>query len=240
MSTQNNMQQIRKFAYDLAAGAVNGQWMTLVASWNSRAYFWADEIEAHLQATGRQAPSIYLLDILGYVAREENINSWRLTSKAMALLDEPPPVSIFISYRRSVSSALAMYLWAELRLEKFSPFLDIRNIAAGDDWQSLLKNRVERSNIFISLIGRKWLHPHQELLTLDSAVVQQEIVWANANPQTRIIPVLHGGLKPDDLDKTPFAYLKTKNMILIENEVTSEMYSAVEKLKETLWLYSAG
>lgn len=65
-------------------------WMTLVASWNSRAYFWADEIEAHLQKTGQQAPSVYLLDILGYVSREEAINSWRLTAKAMALLEEAP------------------------------------------------------------------------------------------------------------------------------------------------------
>lgn len=122
-----------------------------------------------------------------------------------------------------------MYIWAELRVEKFTPFLDIRNIAAGDEWEQLLENRVKSSNIFISVLGEG---------TLDSEVVKQEIGWATSSDKTKIIPILHEGFKPDNLDGTAYQFLQHKNLIVVENETSADIYNAVEKLKEILWLYA--
>lgn len=246
-STIQNILQVRNFAYQLALGAVNKSWGIEVAygspeddPWTKGWYFvqnsmrWDSKIKEYTNTkwleANKEVPSLELLDIFGYITRT-SAGNWRLTPKAFALLEDAPPLSIFISYRRSVSSLLALFIWAELRVEKFTPFLDIRNILAGDEWETLLEKRVKNSNIFILLLGSE---------TLASEVVKQEIEWATGNRGTRIIPILHNGFRPSDLEGTSYAYLNEKNLIVVENDISENYYNAVEKLKDTLWLAAAG
>jgi hypothetical protein len=105
---------------------------------------------------------------------------YRLTSKAFALLEQPHPASIFISYRRGESSALALLLLARFRAMGQEPFLDL-NIEPGNEWHAQLEQEVKNREYFVILIGPT---------TLDSEYVREEIAWA-LESKTRIIPIWH-------------------------------------------------
>ncbi len=113
---------------------------------------------------------------------------YRLTSKAFALLEQPAPTAIFISYRRSDSSALALLLLARFRMRGQDPFLDM-NIEPGNDWRAQLENEVKARENFICLIGPT---------TLESEYVRQEIGWA-MEAHARIIPIWHNGFNDAQL-----------------------------------------
>jgi hypothetical protein len=113
---------------------------------------------------------------------------YRLTSKAFALLEQPAPASIFISYRRSDSSALALLLLARFKMRGQEPFLDM-NIAPGDDWEDRIRSEVMTRENFICLLGPT---------TLESEYVRQEIAWAQ-QAKARIIPIWHNGFSDGQL-----------------------------------------
>ncbi|NJL96176.1 MAG: toll/interleukin-1 receptor domain-containing protein [Anaerolineae bacterium] len=138
------------------------------------------------------------------------------------LLYEAPPVSIFISYRRSSSSALAMLIHAELRVEGFNPFLDIRTLVPGDEWHRVLRQRVMDASVFISVLAPD---------SLASENVAEEVAWALESPQTRIIPVLHAGLRVEDLRAGAFPQLADKNLILLEEDRAADIYAALEQIR---------
>ncbi len=217
---KDGMQRIRRLARDLAWGALNGKWDV---SNNFRFAAVADYVD---EVWGTEAISFRFLQVMGYVVFEDN-NNWALTEKAFDLLNEPPPLDIFISYSRAVSSALAMLIWAELRTDGFQPFLDIRDIALGDDWEDVLEQRVRNSNIFIPVIGHH---------TLDSPYIQAEIEWALDTSNCRVIPVLHGGFTPADLDASPFPQLQEKNLIVIPEERALSFYNALQQIRGALGL----
>ena len=221
------IQRIQRFAYVLAWGAINEKWDA------SLSYFRGELTDSgprqYIQEVwGNQPPALGLMMALGYmiIAREGNPILVQLTEKTFGLLNAPPPVSIFISYRRSVSSALAMLIAAELRVEGFRPFLDIRSIALGDEWHAILESRVRQSNIFIPVIGPT---------TLESDYVKEEVEWALENETARrIIPIVHAGFSPADLDKSPFPALAKKNPIHIREDNAADLFSAVQQLKAFL------
>lgn len=223
------IQRIQRFAYDLAWGAINEKWEATLN------YFRGDLTDSgprqYVQEVwDNNPPALGLMLALGYmtVAREGNPIVVQLTPKTFELLNAPPPVSIFISYRRSVSSALALYIWSELRVDGFMPFLDIRGIDPGDEWYNLLERRVKSSNIFIACIGPS---------TLQSEYCQREIQWALETNSTRIIPVLHGGFTPDDLPGSPFPELQLKNVIYIPEETAAAIYTGMEQLRGVFGLF---
>lgn len=223
------IQRIQRFAYDLAWGAINEKWDA------SLSYFRGGLTDSgprqYIQEVwDNQPPALGLMMALGYmtIAREGNPILVQLTEKAFALLNAPPPISIFISYRRSVSSALALFIWSELRVDGFTPFLDIRGIDPGDEWYNLLERRVKNSNIVIACIGPD---------TLESEYCQREIQWALETPNTRIVPVLHGGFMADDLPGSPFPELQLKNVIYIPEETAAAIYTGVEQLRGVFGLF---
>jgi hypothetical protein len=139
-------------------------------------------------------PILIILANLGYLYWEErhtpnrNLKIGRtfyLTDKAWALLDKPRDTpNLFISYKRGVSSELALLIEARLRLVGADPdniFVD-RHIKLGDEWAQLIEAKTRGSSHFISLIGPG---------SLDSPYVRQEIEWALEDPARRIIPILH-------------------------------------------------
>ena len=217
------VQRIHRFARDLAWGVVNDQWPVRLSLFRGQINDNAarDYIE-HVWGD-IPYPAVALLQTFGYVTFEESLYSCQLTEKAFMLLDETPPLSIFISYSRAISSALAMLIWSDLRTEGFQPFIDIRNIAPGDEWFSVLEQRVKNSSIFVFVVGPG---------TLESEYVRQELAWAEATDGTRIIPVLHAGLTPDMLPDE----LQRKNLIVVREERALDFYNALEGLRAALGL----
>lgn len=223
------VQRLHRYAYDLAWGAVNEIWDAQLGYF--RGELVGDTPRQYAQEVWNNAPpSLGLMMALGYVhvVREGNPILVQLTDKAFELLNQPPPVSIFISYSRSVSSALALFIWSELRVDGFTPFLDIRGIDPGDEWYSLLERRVKGSNIFIACIGPK---------TLESEYCQQEIRWALETEGTRIIPVLHGGFIPEDIPGSIFPELQLKNVIYIPEDKAGPIYTGMEQLRSVFGLF---
>lgn len=225
------IQRVRRLARDLAWGALHGLWQPRLMIYEERAWDKAwlfhpgENFENYINLWNNQMPDVYLLEAFGYLAKTAE-SDWLLSDKAFKLLEEDRPESIFVSYRRSISSALAMLIAAELRVEGFRPFLDIRSIALGDEWHTVLENRVRQSNIFIPVIGPT---------TLESDYVKEEIAWALENETARrIIPLVHAGFSPADLATSPFPALAKKNPIHIREDNAADFYAALQQLKAFL------
>jgi hypothetical protein len=87
-------------------------------------------------------PEIELLEVNRFIKRtDKNHGDWQLSKSAFDLLEEAEPVSIFISYKRSESSAFAMYILTRLKQEGLEAFVDMALIP-GEDWHAGLKERI--------------------------------------------------------------------------------------------------
>jgi TIR domain len=66
---------------------------------------------------------------------------------------------IFISYRRLDSKADARSICQRLEkaFGKRKVFIDVDSIRPGDNFQSVLKNNLEKCNIMVVVIGPRWL-----------------------------------------------------------------------------------
>jgi hypothetical protein len=124
-----------------------------------------------------QYPQLRLLKAHNYVD-----DKWLLTEKAINLLEEAEQATIFISYKRSESSAFALLMEDRLTQTRLSPFLD-KQLQAGDDWQAELEGKIANSDYLILILGNK---------TLESSVTVKEIEWAIQYRKT-IIPIWHNG-----------------------------------------------
>lgn len=124
-----------------------------------------------------QAPQFRLLKTHNFVN-----DKWLLTEKAIDLLEEVDAAHLFISYKRSESSAFALLMEDRLAQAGLSPFLD-KQLQAGADWQLELEEKIAHSDYFILILSKN---------TLESLVTQREIAWA-IDYQKPIIPVWHNG-----------------------------------------------
>ena len=115
-----------------------------------------------------------------YVERVQH--DFKLTHAAFALLDETEPYNVFISYKRSESSALALLVNHRLKDSSVVPFVDMA-LEAGGNWHADLKERIRGCDYFIVLLGED---------TLASEMTVKEISWAVEAERT-IIPVWHSG-----------------------------------------------
>jgi hypothetical protein len=177
----NPLSRVRTFAKELAEGAVEGVWDTSISTFrgeiNQR-----QVMEYNSRRWGDNTPRISLLLGNGYAVSETN--SIVLNKSAFDLLEEAEPATLFISYKRSESSAFALLVLARLKAEGLEPFLDV-SLVPGEDWQAGLKDRIQKYDYFISLLGKE---------TLASEVVVNEITWALEAGLT-IIPIWHNGFK---------------------------------------------
>ncbi|MCP5247091.1 MAG: CHASE2 domain-containing protein [Candidatus Accumulibacter sp.] len=116
---------------------------------------------------------------------------------------------LFISYRREDSIAYAGRLYDHLSAHFGADrvFMDIGQIAPGDDFITVLDHRVGASDIVIALIGPEWLGAHNEQgRRLDQAddFVRYELAAALQQGK-RLIPVLVGGARMPDIKQLPAA-----------------------------------
>jgi hypothetical protein len=230
------IERVHRFARDLAWGALNGHWTSSISviayssgeDWISfgrdNAYTFDDYFNSVWQT---QYPEISILIAFAYVVlvreRESGQRDYALTPKAFALLAKPlTPPTVFISYRRSISSALGLLLVSRLKAVGIpNPFIDM-NIDPGDEWHAQLEKIVRDSRYFILLIGKA---------TLESEYVKKEIEWALDTPDMVIIPFLHDGVREDVLSSVG---LQDKQAIVVQNESAEEYEIRVIKLLNRL------
>lgn len=215
------LERIHRLARDLAYGAVHNMWNSQIITTNG----WADGVPRYLRVWGGDHPNIYLLNSFAYVAKQ-GPGEYILTEKAFALLERPAvSPSVFISYRRSESSAFGLLVEARLRMAGVQhPFLD-KNLVPGDEWIQMLEQRIRQCQYFILLLGPS---------TLESAYVQQEIAWA-LQSQVNIIPIWHNNFH--GAEDYP-AELESKNAIRVKEESAEEYELAIIRLLSRLG-YSA-
>lgn len=181
--------RLRVLARELAEGAFEKIWEPYIALVPLEGI---DETTGHRKTTwiageawkryfderwGDDYPDLLLLQRAGYLDQH-----YGLTQKAIALMEEAEPATIFISYRRRDSSAFALLVLKSLKEAGLNAFLDM-TIQPGDDWHAYIREQIEAHDFFILLLGKH---------TLNSDVVRDEITWAIESKAT-ILPIWHNG-----------------------------------------------
>lgn len=228
--------QIHEFATDLAVGYDEGVWGSeaLVSTHPLRRDAWhfnkgGETFEKFYEEKwGDNAPRFYSLYTMRYLTHLTG-DTYGLTERALRLVDEPvTPPNVFISYKRSESSAFALLLEARIKYEtSATPFLD-KSIELGDDWHARLEERIQASRAFICVMAPTTLDEREDG---SKSYVLREIEWALASEKTDlIIPVWHhsyDGEHPNDI-------IKRKNAELIESESAKNYDSAVNQILNRL------
>jgi hypothetical protein len=187
----NPLARIQVLARELAEGAASGLWMVLFDRFDierGEKDSFSQNLASYFETRWNgidNSPNLYLLAKNGYLLDEEQgrfSSVFSITKAAFDLLNISEAASIFVSYKRSESSAFALLVANVLRQAGLSPFVDMQ-LEAGGDWREQLKKTIEQSDYLILLLGQK---------TLDSDVTLQEIAWAQA-AKTTIIPIWHNG-----------------------------------------------
>jgi hypothetical protein len=101
--------------------------------------------------------------------------------------------AIFISYRREDSAGYAGRICERLssRYGAENVFMDVQDIAPGDDFADAIEKRVSECNALVAMIGPRWLSSIQARRP-DEDFVRHEIAVA-LRRGVKVIPVLVGG-----------------------------------------------
>jgi len=102
------------------------------------------------------------------------------------------PKTIFISYRRNDSAAMAGRI--KDRIKAFCPkvfiFIDVEAIEGGAVFEDVINNAITRSEIFICLIGKEWMGPpdNNRMMDVDDFVRKEVEIGLNAG--SKFYPIL--------------------------------------------------
>jgi hypothetical protein len=216
---QNPMTRVRTLAKEMAEGAAMGHWNIYLYTFRGALMGDQDDLLSYLDKRwGENAPSLDLLITNQYLQPlGPNSDTLTITRNAFDLLDETEPASIFISYKRSESSAFALLVLARLKAEGLEPFLDL-SLVPGEDWQKGLKERIQKFDYFIAILGKE---------TLKSEVCLQEISWA-MEAELDIIPVWHNG----------FIYRSSEWELPPEVELLLESTHTIRVIEESALAYN--
>jgi hypothetical protein len=125
-------------------------------------------------------PDLALLVAKNYLDKTDS-SHFSITDLAFQLVQEAVTASVFISYSRRDSSALALLIRSRLREKGISDaFIDM-TIPAGADWEHRIRNEIKNSDSFILLLGKT---------SLLSVAVCKEILWASEYNR-ELIPIWH-------------------------------------------------
>lgn len=188
--------RLRLFARELVEGALHEFWSVQLEMIGNG---FADQIVRNYIAHrwDDHAPNVALLVSSGYMTEHERelrvpgtphdllsarIKYYKLNKEAFDLLKDAPTASVFISYRRKPSSALALLILARLKEHGVGAFVDM-TIQPGDDWHQHLQKQIADRDYFVLLLAEE---------TLQSPVVVEEIAWALEAKNT-IIPIWQPG-----------------------------------------------
>lgn len=212
--------RVRLLAQELAEGAYEGLWPMELHAFRGQVN--DEALSQYLEGRwGKDYPSFPLLSVLGYV---EWVNSGCLiTGKSFELMGEVQPADIFISYRRRESSAFALLVLARLKSAGLNAFLDM-SLVPGEEWKRGLRERIERNDYLISLIGPNTLASGEVVWELESAL----------SAGVTIIPIWHGGFvfRADTHDLPPAVsqMLQTTHTIRVLEESAIGYNNAIIEL----------
>ena len=150
------VEQINLLAAELALGVHIGLWveaLEVIGEYSGGTV--TEFLNNRWRIVGDDAQVFDLL--LGYdfiKLIDGDVYSHPLTRHAFDLLNQKSPYDVFISYKRSESSALALLVQAQLKQYGLVPFIDMAN-RAGDKWKTSLHERVRFCDYFVLLVGRK-------------------------------------------------------------------------------------
>jgi len=228
---ENPMARIETFARELAEGATLGIWDYKLP----RSYVMRDHTIIYQNELGgrniqpylynrwhNEYPNLEHLIVLNYLISYEA--SYQITKEAFNLLSNVEPSTIFISYKRSESSAFSLLVSARLQEHSLEPFVDM-SLKAGEDWHEGLESKIKERDYFIVLLGKE---------TLKSAVTLKEIEWAIEYDKT-IIPVWHNNFefKSDEWSDIPSDVanaITKKHAIRVLEESASGYNTAIVEL----------
>jgi hypothetical protein len=231
------LERIHTFARDLAYGALLSYWRPGLTT----AYYGDGSIEFMLHPPYNEAevekftskwsedrrPNFETLRSFNYLSTESESPGQRvytITHQAFKLLEQPlAPPSVFISYKRGVSSPFGLAIEYRLEARGIRPFID-RSLEGGDQWKNVLQARVRESRYFVCLISEE---------AVESDHVRAEIQWA-LDGGTMIIPIWNKGFNADDLAKYQLERLTAYNAIIVMGDRAEDYHNAVEKLLNRL------
>ncbi len=207
---------IKLLAKELALGVHRNLWEPWrIARLNmGRARTMSNDSEDYFTTRWKDRDVSHLVGVLvghEYMIRGEDQRALHLSTKAYDLLEDVEPYDVFISYKRSESSALALLVLARLKEHSLVPFVDMA-LEAGGNWHADLEKRIKDCDYFIVLLGEK---------TLSSDMTVKEICWASESNRT-IIPVWHnkfGRSEDFDLKAKIYEYApKWEDKFVVEKE----------------------
>jgi hypothetical protein len=135
------------------------------------------------------------------------------------------PKSVFLSYRREVSWAMAHLVRNELVAHGFDVFMDVHGIDAGE-FERVILARIEAYTHFLVLLEPRSL----DRLTEEGDWLRREIAHALAHDRN-VVPLLANGARmprPTDLP-TDLARLPSLNAVSVPHDYFAE---AMQKLRE--------
>ncbi len=225
---ENPMTRIRTLAKELAEGAAIGLWGIAFRMFRGQLVTSDDQQDLLRYLSQRwndASPHFGLLISNGYLKYDSADNDVYITKEAFDLIDESEPANVFISYKRSDSSAFALLVLARMKAAGIEPFLDLA-LQPGDDWEKGLKERILKYQYLVALLSHD---------TLKSEVCIKEISWA-IEAGLAIIPIWHNGFvyKSGAWDalsvKVDAALSKTHTIRVIEESALGYNNALVELL----------
>ncbi|KAA0254442.1 MAG: TIR domain-containing protein, partial [Chloroflexi bacterium] len=75
----------------------------------------------------------------------------RVVAVILSQREEPTHSKVFISYRRSESSAFALLLKTSLQKEGIDAFIDVQNLIPGEQWDAALQREIASNDAFVCL-----------------------------------------------------------------------------------------
>lgn len=227
--------QVRLLTKELVLGVHRGLWSADLSTMQSDTLGgefvpWEKSLQEYLKQRwddvhiGHKKQLLRIHGYLDELTDRNGRNYTRLSSVAVALLDEPDPYNIFISYRRLDSSALALLVLARLKEHSLVPFVDMA-LEAGGNWHADLEERINACDYFIILLGKE---------TLSSPMTVKEIQWAIQHSKT-IIPVWHSGFdlkaeKWNEVEERVKCAIRQTNAIRVTDESASGYNTAIVEL----------
>ncbi len=234
---------IKRIARDLAWGVQNAKWpdkfvveIDWYANWripNSEEANNDKSFLAYLDKVwGELLPNPKFLDRFGYLNQISSLGGglveYELTHDAFKLTEEITPVSIFISYSRKQSSALALLIVSRFKEHNLSPFLDMHpdreDLPLGGDWEKTIKEAIAKSASVVVLIGPK---------TFSSQNVLNELSWA-MEAGAKIVPIWHHINEsidvPDTIGEELRSAVSKKQGVIVEAENPKQYNAALDQL----------
>lgn len=239
------IQRIERLTRDLAWGVYYKKWdadFNFQLEYGSGYFFDGYTISKELrhyieEVWGPEHPSLSLLIKFNFMDQVEALGGdtykFELTEKAFRLLEAPSTASVFISYRRHQSSALALLLVARMKEHNLSPFLDMHpdidddgnHLPPGSVWKQELTKAINEREYFIILVG-------PETFQGETFVIHELRHAIEAGK--KIIPIWHNGFDierhlPNELIDVKDV-IDQRSAIIVEKENPQQYTSAIQTL----------